>query len=342
MKEYKIKKKEFKKQDIEFMRIFFDNGDYLQISKTEILDISVRLYDQLIWENKSLCPVAESGYIKLNLLKKSKGEYTNAFLYDLKDYKKDRIAYIKHRLCEEGGIKYIMVFDDLNWYNSIFGSIKAELDEDNVIIRFMPKAIKEPYLSENNIVKLNDVNKSLIESIDLDFENCEVVTIYNDEIKDINLNLCEELCWGSGDYVRQVKSGYLVLKLNPENNEWRKNSFFDKLPKGKKGNKKIESRLCGKNGFCDHDLCHLYIDYDHAGFGPSREECLEIEDIRREEDFEKILKCEDENEQCYYPCFIGGFAEKQNDGTILITFGTTATKNEKMQQLLKKYEDKIS
>jgi len=342
MMEYKIKKKQFEKQDIEFMRIFFDNGDYLPISKAEILDISVRLYNQLIWENKSLCPIAESGFIKLNLLKKAKADYSSAFLYNLKDYKKDRISYIKHRLCEEGGIKYVVVFDDHNWHNSIFGNIKAELDGNNVVIRFLPKTTTEPYSSEYNIIKLNDVNKSLIESIDLDFENCEVVTIYNDEIKDINLNLCEELCWGSGDYVRQIKSGYLVLKLNNEHNECRKNSFFDELPKGKKGNKKIENRLCGKNGFCDHDLCHLYIDYDYAGFGSFREECLEVEDIRSDENFEKISKWEDENEQCYYPCFIGGFAEKQNDGTILITFGTTATKNEKMQQLLKKYEAEIS
>ena len=86
MKGYKIKKKQFKKQDIEFMRIFFDNGDYLPISKAEILDISVRLYDQLIWENKSVCPVVESGFIKLNLLKKAKADYSSAFLYNLKDY----------------------------------------------------------------------------------------------------------------------------------------------------------------------------------------------------------------------------------------------------------------
>ena len=35
--EYYVKKREFKKENIEYIEIFFDNGDCFPISKTEIV-----------------------------------------------------------------------------------------------------------------------------------------------------------------------------------------------------------------------------------------------------------------------------------------------------------------
>lgn len=80
----------------------------------------------------------------------------------------------------------------------------------------------------------------------MDFENCEGVYLDQKEIIEMQIVFNKELCWGSGDYIRQVESGFLKVKLDPAQNEWRENSLFDNLEKGKKGNRQIERRLSGK------------------------------------------------------------------------------------------------
>lgn len=339
--EYKIKKKDFKKEDIEFMNVFFDNGDYLPISGTEVVDISIQLYDRLILGDgyyNAFCPVVESGFMKLKLTKKCKGFYTTASLYNLKEYNKDRIGYIKNRLIHEGGLKYIRLFDCCNWHHTLYGNMKAELDEDFLIIKFEPKNIQESNSSENNTILLPEVGKSIIEKLDLDFENCEGICIYKEEIAEMQLHFKKELCWESGDYIREIDSGYIRLRLDPERNSYRENSLFGELSKGKKGNKEIEQRLCGRKNFELHDICHLYIDYEHAGFGAYKRECIEISDIRCSEELEEIERYEKEEEECdFIPYFLGGYCQKQGDGTILITFGKTAQNNEKCKMRLNEY-----
>ena len=112
----------------------------------------------------------------------------------------------------------------------------------------------------------------------------------------------------------------------------RENSLFDKLAKGEKGNKQIERRVCGKKGFELHDICHLYIEYDYAGSGFYRRECLEINDLRSEEEFTEIEKLEEKEGREFAPYFLGGYAEKVDKDIILITFGEIALKDERCQR----------
>ena len=86
--------------------------------------------------------------------------------------------------------------------------------------------------SDTHIILLPEIGKSLISRIELDFENCEGVYLDQKEIVDMQITFNKELSWGSGDYVRQIESGFLKIKLDPEQNEWRENSLFDKLAKG--------------------------------------------------------------------------------------------------------------
>ena len=338
--EYKIKKEDFKKKDIEFAYILFNNGDYLPISKIEIVDISVNLYDTLTLGDeyyKSFCPVVESGFIKLKLIEKCKGFYRDAFLYNLKEYNNDRVNYIKNRLCNEGDLKCISLFNDYNWNHTLYGNMKAVIDKDFLIIKFEPKNTKQSSDNENNIISLPEVNKSIIQSIDLDFENCEGVHIYKEEIVEMQLRFSEELCWGSENYIRQIESGYIKLKLDDEINSYRENTLFDELVKGKKGNKQIEKRLCGNKGFDLHDICHLYIEYECSGFGLNKTECIEVNDIRSNEELNEMERLEEKTGHEYAPYFLGGYCEKQDDSTILITFGKTAQKNDKCKKLLNDY-----
>lgn len=61
--EYTIAKNNFNKQDINFLYIFFENGDYLSIDGSELIDLSFNVYDKLVRHNKGCCAVTESGYL---------------------------------------------------------------------------------------------------------------------------------------------------------------------------------------------------------------------------------------------------------------------------------------
>ena len=336
--EYSVKKRKFKKENIEYIEVFFDNGDYFPISKTEIVDISTRLYDKLIlgkdyWD--SFCAVVESGFLKLKLQKKAKGFFANPHVYNQRGYNNDRIGYIKTRLCE-GGVNCIKLFDDNNWHFTLYCLIETTLEGDYLNLKFIPYYKKEGYKNDTHTILLPEISKTIISGIELDFENCEGVNIDSNEIVDMHIVFNKELCWGSGDYVRQIESGFLKIKLDPEQNEWRKNSLFDNLAKGKKGNLQIERRLCGKKGFELHDICHLYTEYDYVGSGFYKRECLDITDLRSEEEFTKIEKLEEKEGREFAPYFLGGYVEKVDKDILLITFGKTALKDQRCQSELKK------
>ena len=337
--EYSVKKRKFKKENIEYIEVFFDNGDYFPISKTEIVDISTRLYDKLIlgkdyWN--SFCAVVESGLLKLKLQKKAKGFFANPHVYNQREYNNDRIGYIKTRLCE-GGVNCIKLFDDNNWYFTLYCLIETTLEGDYLNLKFIPYYKKEGYKNDTHTILLPEISKTIISGIELDFENCEGVNIDSNEIVDMHIVFNKELCWGSEDYVRQIESGFLKIKLDPEQNEWRKNSLFDNLAKGKKGNLQIERCLCGKKGFELHDICHLYIEYDYVGSGFYKRECLDITDLRSEEEFKEIEKLEEKEGHEFAPYYLGGYAEKIDKDTILITFGKKAIEDERCRNKLKEY-----
>ena len=321
-KEYRMPKKEFKKEDIDFMRVFFNNGDYFPIGGKEIEEVSVKLYDRLISENDAICRVAERGFIKMRIANRPKIIYTDAFLYDIKNYRRDRKSYISDRLCNEGGIKCIAIFNENNWHDTLFGNITAETDGEFVFIRFISKSIKEPSDGKDNVILLNDVTKSVIDKIELDFENCEGFTIYPDEILDMQLKMKSQLEWGSGDLNRCIESGYIRLKLDGKIS-YREVHLFE-VDDGKELTvKMMKKRLCWNKKVTIHDICHLYVSYDYAGFGLRRRECLEIDDIKDPEEIEKMIEEEEETmiEQYY---FEGGCCEQQAGGSILIAFGKTA------------------
>lgn len=184
---------------------------------------------------------------------------------------------------------------------------------------------------------LNSIKKSLIRNIKLDFENCETFTVYSDEIREIHLNLKQELSWSSHDYCRVVKDGYMVLKFDDDTG-YRQMNFLDDY-NGKVSRKELERRLCGKKGSAIHDICHLYVNYLYSGFGTRGCECLEIEDIKSDEELEKLEMLEEKTGiEHYY--FEGGKCKRQADGTILITFGkkikTNQGKNYKNRQPCKR------
>lgn len=320
---HRIVKRTYKKDDISFALLIFDNGDYIPVGGNEIDEISISLYDKLILENDELCAFAESGFLKVRIQEKPKMIYFDPLVYNPKQYKANRKTYLENRLSMEGGLKGIRFFDENNWHTTVFGNIVAKIEGNFMCLQFVPKPFVEAYESEEHTVYLNNIKKSLIRSIELDFENCESFTVYSNEILDIDLKLKDELAWSSHDYCRIVENGHITLKIDYKIG-YRQMHFLDDYNR-KVSRKTLERRLCGKKNSAIHDICHLYINYLYAGFGTRRRECLEIEDIKPDEEIEELERQEDETGiEHYY--FEGGRCERQSDGSIMITFGNSAKK----------------
>lgn len=317
-REYIVAKKVYKKEDIAYIEVVFDNGDFVPLSGDEILDISIRLYDKLILENNEFCAFAESGLIKLKLIESPKELYSKKCIFNYKEFNENRLEYIKNRLSIVGGIKCIKFFNKNNFHTTVCGNIIAETDGDYLFMRFMSKPIDEPYESENHKISLNNITRSQIRSVLLDFENCDSFSIYANEILDMQLNFDESL--DDYNYSRVIKSGFIKLRLS-EDNGYREMHFYE--DRKKITQKKLEQRLCGKNESEMHDICHLYINYGYTGYGTRRKECLTVNDIKSDEVIAQLEALEDETDGFYYS-FEAGRATRLSNGVILITFGTSA------------------
>lgn len=302
--EYLLKKKFIKPTDIKEINIFFDNGDYVSIEDT-LLSFSLKFYDRLIWKDNSIVQVA-FGELSLKLSDKKIKSYSQ-FVFNKKELLQNRKKYVVER-CINGCIDHIVIRNENNFPTTIYGDIFAENNEDIFVLKFLPNEKYGPF--ENNFcsIDLNNVTKTIIRKINLDFENCESYTIYQNEIESIDLIFEKQLfSIGFGDGVRQIKSGFMIIKLDKDRS--RDYCFLDDYKFV--SNKQLENRICRGQKKEPHDICHLYVTYETFNY---KEECLEIPCLGDYED-------SDEN---YSYC--GGFAKKLKHGYILIVFGKDAEK----------------
>ena len=335
---YFAKKNKFRKEDAEKIYIFFRNGDYLEIEKEEIFNVWIRCYDELIWENKEACAVAESGYIKLRIAY-TDGRRRKFFLHNKKEYQINRKEYIEKRLVEGQGIDRVVLFDENNWHFTVRGDIIASLTDDGfVYLKFRKNEIYGPVTEEPYYIDLDGVYKSNVEKICLDFENCETFEIFKEEIIDMNLVFKPELEWNSSGYGRVVDKGFIRIKLDPQIT-YREYNLFDVWRGcGKKIKlSRLITRLCGKKS-SNIDICNLYVTYYYAGYCINREERIMLDDVYPKVDYnsyheeepcnliEDELCDEMEEDEDEYEIFESGYAIREPGGTILIKFGELLTK----------------
>lgn len=87
----------------------------------------------------------------------------------------------------------------------------------------------------------------------------------------------------------------------------------------------LRKRLTGKNGYDFINLCHLYITFDYIGFGMSKEEKIEIMDVRPDDILQKVDEMYENDDLDYdlgiFEYFIGGVAKDIGDKKVEITFG---------------------
>ena len=308
--EYHVAKKTFSKDSVAFLQIFFDNGEYVSVGGQEVEELSLRLYDRLILDENDLCPAAESGYLRLNIEPHAEFLFNTSFVCEPERLRDGRKVFIEDRLCA-GGITRIRIFDEHNWHFTLHGNIAAERDGNAIVLKFYQDALPHSAESARHTVVLNDISADIVNSIRFDFENCEEVTVFKDELVDIRFEFSKELAQSSSGCLRVPESGCIRLKLD-KNIDRHSAALFGEWPETETPVQRIENCLCGKAGRSLHDICYLYIRYRYAGFGANRTECVEINDIR-----------EDTHNTAGY-VHVGGYCEKESDGTILITFGEAA------------------
>lgn len=316
--EYTLTKKIFTKNDINFMYIFFDNGDHVEVKGSEVVKASVNTFDRLVRHEYGACPIAAGGFIKLNISNKHRFVYASKFLYNLQEFEKDRKTYIKDRCVYQSRITELWLFNSDNWHYVLLGEISAKIDGDYLILEFHPQTSMGIISDDYYTINLPNVTKDAILNIDLDFENCESFVVYHDEILEINLDFYQELVWGASEFYRKVKSGYIKLKLDKERLCREYNFLSEKILR----TKDFERRLCGKTGEKIHDICHLYLTYREPGYARNLRECIDVGDIKSDEEIEWLENEEETGEFYYY--FEGGCSKKLKDGTIVIAFGKNA------------------
>ena len=314
--EYIVKKKEFNSNQVKSAQIFFANGDYFTLRGGEIAGVNVAFYDELRMGEEGYCPTAQGGFLKCRIRnKKAKGGLDRCLLYENPEYGKTMKEYLENRCVKEGGIRYIRLFDSNYWHLPFYCTVSAEMQGEFLILNFLPTAGYCGFESEYHTLRTRDVTVDNVEYIHLDFENCDGFDIFKDEILDMKLELAKELEWGGGAFLRRIEGGYIRLKLDKAFT-WRRVNVF--CGNSKSDLKMLTRRLCGKKGRGLIDICHLYVNYNHGGYGMEYNECIKVNDVC---DFdamtdEEYAKWE---EECYD--FISGYAEKQEDGSVLIVFG---------------------
>ncbi len=321
---YTSKKQKYDTTGVEQFYLHFANGDSIPFKKQELQELSVKLYDSLIADGDGFSPVAESGRVVIDVAPKPP-KYSYAHVYNESEFKKDRKTYIEKRCVEEGGLCAVEFCNDLNWGRTLYGDLSAELREGKLVLTYLPKRSGGKSEGTVHTVAVRNVTKKTVRSIILDFENCESFTVYDNEIENLHLQFDPQLCEGSDALYRCIRSGYLTIKLD-KTIDFRKTCFHSISHPTLK---QLEKRLVGTGYIAKHDICHLYVCY-----WDGNEECLEIDDIRPEEELERLEKAEEEGEG--YFDFVGGYCQQQKEGSVKIMFGKSLYNKNRSPQGLRK------
>lgn len=336
MARYYAPKLKIEKQDVRQVRLCFDNGDFVELKTSEFVDLKLNTYDKLVRCYDGFCPVICSGFLKLKICAKRAFNSFPHLVSDEYSYLKNRKEYIENKCTKGERITEIWLYNSYNWHLVLKCSVSAKIDGEFLILEFLQVQNMGECESENHFVDISNLKKESIFSMDLDFENCDGINVYNSEIKELNLSFNSKLAWGSSVFNRSVAGGYMIVELEQNASRFFCLNDFNS-EKRRPSLKRLEKRICG-NGEDVHDICHLYIDF--YPYVSNLKECVEVYDIRFDEqdysfhckdydseesdDSEDFDDSEDSDELDL--SFYGGFAKKLQNGAVVIAFGKNAQK----------------
>lgn len=303
---YTSKKPNINKDRVSIMYLRFTNGDTLPLRGRELVDLSIRLYDGLIADGLGYSPVAESGYIALDV-SPYPSQIPSPYVYNESELRRDRKAYIENRCVREGGLCAVELRDDENWGRTIHGDLTSELRGGKLFLLFHPKRNGGASSEAEHCIFLRDVEKNYVKNIHLAFANFEGFTVYEDEIAEINLQFEPTLAEGREGLERRIKSGHLTVKLDKDRESRETNLHLKPHPTSKQ----LEKRLTGGEAFTEHDICSVYVHY-----WDGITEGLRVDN--RPETGQKRAERAAWGGSCD---FVGGHCTRLPDGSFKITFG---------------------
>lgn len=317
------KKKALRIEEIAWLQIIFDNGDFLPINHTEVVGYRFDCYDRLVSFHNGYAPRARSGEVRLRLKRAFGAPYDQCQLFDSSDYRIDRIKAISERLVRDGGIKAIRFFDGDNFNFILLGNFLTESSEGEAIIKAIPNSVDEPYGSDCFHISLAPVRKEDMRIVGFEFENCEHFDVYEDEILSFDVLFGNELEVEPSLLYRQITGGKMRLKFKETHDD--RNCLLSDFECMSQPVTlaAIRKRLTGEKGFDFINLCHLYVKSNHVGFGLAKEEQLCIKDVRPMEIVDGVDET-NENDGCDdgpFEYFLGGTAKEVEGEIVEITFG---------------------
>lgn len=249
----------------------------IKFSNKEVIECNFTYCDRLIWSCNSIMRVSKIGKLVLK-------EKDNNKLSKIKESLKRNDNYIKH----------IVFYDEYNWSITNSGVFEVEVNDNQIIINSCDVYPNISSNDDNYYIELNDYEILDLWKITLDFENCEWIEVYKNEIKEMKLEFNEELELHGNDFARTIKKGYLKIELDDDPQRCCQ-SNSDKNYSLKQWIKRICSDEC--------DICRLFMYDNNHGI----EETILLNDLSEGNDDE------------FYNYF-SGYAEKEGND-IIIVFG---------------------
>lgn len=320
--EYTVPKYIPKRQEIEEIKLLMDNGDRVIIPKREIKDMSLKLYDRLVYVDGALRCVAAEGYFRLQIPERLSPPRDATYIVNKKTFNLNRKKYLEERLCSESCISSLILSCKIDRCLHLYGLFVAETDSDDLLLR-VHDTFRGPFDGDRHTVLLPPVTKKAIRKIELGFENGESFSVDETELGEVQLKLSPQLWSEGGKFGRTVVSGSLCF--TPDKHIYdRSIELYFKMRGGKKLIRRIRKRVCGNSGEKIHDVVCLTIHYDQNIFGRNLCEHLYIRDRRGEEEADRLLAHEEETGIEEY-VFEGGYAMLL-DKEINLTFGEDSQK----------------
>ena len=313
-KEYIVKKEDLK-HEFNAISVIFNNDDYIEIyvdvnHPSKFIEKNFNFYDNLIFENNAICPVLESGYIKIDTQRNSKCSFL-ANVFDQQDFEKNKREYVQNRLNNDQ-IKCICFgycYSGAKFF--AYGNILAKADNNSITLEFLPSKKDMASNGENCKISLKDITPHNVKNIFLEFELEETFQVFQSEIIDITLNFNKNLSLTKYNLCREIKSGHILIDINKNARRKRITELNNKTSKINN----IIDNLFGKERQNINNILKIYAEFK------SPHEEVKILELLKTQDTQHF-SLDDMPIVTYYRGVISnvGTIERLEDGKILITF----------------------
>lgn len=256
---YYCKKSFVKKNEVDNVVLILDNGEYLMLDRKTICDFNFVFFDKLVWFDERANPKAKSGFLKLKI-EDNPRFCLPTVLESYKEYRQCSKNFILNKLVDDAEIIAIVFIDEDDCEYFVLGNFKVTVKGEYMFISVVDCNSNQSFNDSNFHIRLNPIIKRNISKINIEFDNGESFDIFGTEIEAMDLSFEEELTRYQRGYFRELKQGYIKIKLT-EHMDYRNVDLYDGRKVYKK--KHLANRLVKKNKcFSTITVLRIYYHYD--------------------------------------------------------------------------------